>query len=304
MNNLILVTGSEGLVGSRFLEISEFKKNLHPPKQVELDITKPAELKAVVSSYNFTAIVNFAAFTDVTAAEKQRGDKNADCWQVNVEGVRNLVAAVKPHSEKVHFIQISTDMVFPGSKEKAGPYFEDYEPETDENKLSWYGFTKAEAERIVKKELGEAATILRLIYPVRAKFEQKPDFLRNFLKKYDDGELPPLFTDQQISIAFIDEACMALDKIISARETGIFHASSSDTTTPYKMVSYLLENARNVKNVVKATTLAEYLKTSSSSAYRYPKYGGLKVEKTQKRLKMNFSNCHEIVDELVGQGIG
>lgn len=302
MDNLILVTGSEGLVGSRYLEISQFKKNLHPPKQVELDITKPAELKAVVSSYDFDAVINFAAYTDVSEAEKQRGNKNGDCWQVNVEGVRNLVSAIKPRREKVHFIQISTDMVFPGSKEKPGPYFEDYKPETDENKLTWYGFTKAESERIVMNELGDNGTILRINYPVRAKFDQKLDFLRNLLKKYDDGNLPPLFTDQQISITFIDEACKTLDKIISGNLAGVFHASSKDTTTPYKIASYLLKKVRNAENVVEATTLTEYLEMKGENAYRYPKFGGLKVEKTQELLNISFSSCFEIVDILAQQG--
>src|SRR3989337_3158858 len=115
MKNLILVVGSEGMVGSRFVEISQRKNCLHLPKQIELDITNKSEIKAMLASYNFSAVVNFAAYTDVAGAESQRGDKKADCWQINVEGVRNLSESIKPYKEKIHFIHISTDMVFPGS---------------------------------------------------------------------------------------------------------------------------------------------------------------------------------------------
>ena len=75
MNDLILVTGSEGLVGSRFLEISESKNNFHTPTQIEMDITKPSEIKAILASYDFKAIIHFAAYTDVSAAEKERAIK-------------------------------------------------------------------------------------------------------------------------------------------------------------------------------------------------------------------------------------
>jgi len=124
MKNLILVTGSEGLVGSRFVEISQRKNFLHLPKEVELDITDKSEIKAVIESYNFSAVVNFAAFTNVGKAEEEKDDKEGDCWQVNVEGVRNFTEAIKPHKERIHFIQISTDMVFPGSLEDPGAYEE------------------------------------------------------------------------------------------------------------------------------------------------------------------------------------
>ena len=95
MKGLILVTGSEGLVGSRFVELSELKDSLHLPKEVELDITDKSELKAVFRSFDFRAVVHFAAFTDVAKAEEERGDKYGDCWQVNVEGTRNILDAAK-----------------------------------------------------------------------------------------------------------------------------------------------------------------------------------------------------------------
>src|SRR3989304_8217722 len=205
MKGLILVTGSEGLVGSRFVEISNRKNFLHLPKEIEFDITNKAEVNALISSYNFSAVVNFAAFTDVGKAEEERGNKDGEAWQVNVEGTRNLVQAVKPHRERIHFIQISTDMVFTGSTWDPGPYKEDHSPETNPEKVTWYGFTKAEAEKVVQEELDGSATILRIIYPVRSEFDRKLDFLRKPLHLYDKGELYPIFMDQHVSISFADE---------------------------------------------------------------------------------------------------
>lgn len=304
MKGLILVTGSEGLVGSRFVEISKRKNFLHFPKQVEFDITNPNEVENILSSYNFSAIVNFAAYTDVGRAEEERGNKDGICWQVNVEGVRNLVEAVKSHRERIHFIQISTDMVFSGNSEDPGPYREDHTIEENLDILTWYGYTKGQAEKTVRKVLGDHASIVRIIYPVRANFPDKLDYIRKPLKLYDTGSLYPLFTDQQISITYIDELCKFLDKIIIDNLRGIFHVSSKDITTPYDLISEVIEKTRSKSNVVNPITLDKFLMEKGFPQFRYPHFGGLSVAQTEQKLGIRFSNWNQIVDELVAQGLG
>ena len=302
-NGRILVTGSDGLVGSRFLELSENRDYLHTPTQVDLDLTNTGDIYNLFQSYEFRAVVNFAAFTDVGEAEKQRNKKEGLAYQVNVVGVKNLLNAVKPLAGKIQFIQISTDMVFPGSMEMKGPYEETLTPRIPTDKLTWYGFTKAEAERQVMEEMQDSATIVRMIYPVRAKFSIKTDYLRKPLKLFDEGKLYPIFSDQTISISFIDEVAKALDKIINLKLFGIYHVSSSDTGTPFEIVNYLLEKTRGVKNAVKPILLDEFIKNTGSSPLRYPKFGGLTVRKTQAKLGINFSPWRKIIDTLIAQGI-
>ncbi|MBI3559131.1 sugar nucleotide-binding protein, partial [Candidatus Gottesmanbacteria bacterium] len=280
----ILIIGSSGLVGSRFVELHKNKDELLTPDHKELDITQEnLDIKGV------DVVINFAAYTNVGEGEKQRGNKNGECWRINVDGVKNLLGVLDTKS--VHFIQISTDMIFSGA---SGPYEEDNLPEIDSNKLTWYGYSKAEAERL----LDQQTAILRLIYPVRAKFAKKLDYLRKPLQSFDQKKLWPLFPDQQISICFIDEACVALEKIISQKLMGIFHSGSSNTATPFELVSYLLEKARNYKGKLETQLLDNFLKNSSSSPVRYPKFGGLKVEETEKKLGIKFSSWREIIDKL------
>ena len=304
MDKLTLVTGSEGLVGSRFVEISEVKNTLHFPKQIEMDLLNTAQVKAIIKSFDFGTIVNFAAFTDVEEAEKQRGNKNGSCWNVNVEGVRNLVNAVKEANKDIRLIQISTDNVFSGRKEDPGPYSEDHKREENENKVTWYGYTKSLADGLVLDTLGDSGAVLRIIYPVRVIFSDKLDYLRKPLKLFDEGKLYPLFSNQQISTTFIDEACRALDKIITRNLSGTFHACSRDSTTPYELISYMLEKTGRDTGKLKKTTIEEFIKKYDASPLRYPKYGGLRVEKTENELKMKFSTWKQIVDELVIQGLG
>jgi dTDP-4-dehydrorhamnose reductase len=303
-NSLVLVTGSEGLVGSRFVEISKHGNRLHSPKMVELDILNRVELQAVIGSFDFCSIVNFAAFTDVNSAENERNNKNGLAWKINVEGVRNLAEAVAPFKDKIQLIHISTDMVFPGSSKNKGPYGEDRLPEENPDFVTWYGYTKAQGEKVLKDILGENSTILRIIYPVRAKFENKLDYLRKPLELFDQGKLYPVFEDQQISFSFIDDVCMALDKMIELKARGIYHACSSDLTTPFELISYMLEKVRGVKGSVKGIKIDDFIKDTKQKSYRYPKYGGLLVSNTEKTLGLNFKSCKEVVDELVEQGLG
>ena len=294
----IYVTGSSGLVGSRFVELYAQKYDFLTPDYPKVDITKKDDVNKLLKKEKPDAIVHLAAYTNVGEGEKQRGDKSGDCWKINVVGTQNLVSSLDP--DKTHHIHVSTDMVFGGSADDPGPYSEEHLPESDSSKLTWYGYTKAEAEREVKKNLGNNLTIVRIIYPVRAKYNLKMDYLKKPLSLFDEGKLYPLFDDQQVSIAFIDEIALALDKIIEKNIKGIFHVSSKDTTTPYELISYLIEKARGKVGVVKSSSLKDFLKTVDNPV-RYPMYGGLKVEKTEEALEMKFRTWKEIVDEIVRQ---
>ncbi len=270
----ILVTGASGLVGSRFVELYPKSQDLLTPNLNEFDLANPKEYLAKNTP---DVVLNFAAYTNVSEAEKQKGDKNGSCWQINVEGTRNLVSALPANTRLIH---ISTDYVFSGQN---GPYKETDIPETDQNKLTWYGYTKAEAEKIV----GDKSTIVRLIYPVRAKYPLKLDFLRKPLDLFNQGKLYPLFIDQQISMTFIDEACIYLQKIIDQNLTGIFHMSCPDTTTPYEIITYLLQKlGKDISGIQK----------SSVDPKRYPKFGGLTPS-------FEFNPWRQIVDKLIEQGI-
>ena len=293
----ILVTGASGLVGSRFIELCSGNYDFITPEYPEFDLTKPETVLGILSKEKPDVVIHFAAYTNVGEAENQRGNKEGDCWRINVEGTKNLVDAVSPQTR---FIHISTDMVFPGSNEAPGPYPEDAIPEENSDKVTWYGFSKGEAERIVREKFGDQTSILRLIYPFRAKYDAKPDYVRKPLSLFDEGKLYPMFTDQQVSITLVDELAKALSLIIDKNLKGVFHASSKDTTTPFELISYAIEKTRGVKDAVKPSSLDEFLKTAGNPV-RYPKFGGLKVEKTEEAIGMKYKTWREMIDEFARQ---
>ncbi len=286
----ILVTGASGMVGSRFVETFEVPAKLLTTDRDVFDLTRTESVAAYFSDHpDIAAVINLAAYTNVSEAQKQKGDKNSLCYQLNVVGTQNLIDQIR--DKGIYLIHISTDMVFPGDAADPGPYAEDHPVEADKNRLTWYGYTKALAERIATSTLPSAA-ILRLIYPVVAKYDLKLDYLRALLGYYEKNHfLYPIFTDQHMNISAVDEICLALNQLLAHRPSGVFHAGSSDITTPYQIMTQLFDLVYGNHDPVKPGTV---------DTTRYPQFGGLLNQETEKHLGVKFSSSAEIVSHLYG----
>lgn len=286
----ILVTGSSGLVGSRFVELSNHQ--LLTPRQEELNIANLDSVKEYLDQYKPNLIINFAAYTNVTEAENQTGDESSISWQINVKGVENLLESGIP------LIQISTDMVFSGAEDDPGPYSESHPVESTPSHLTWYGWTKNQAEKRVT-EAGQ--TVVRIIYPVRSHFDVKKDYLRQPLWLFSQGKLYPMFNDQQVSFTFIDELVEVLEKLIEDPKQGIFHVSSN-TFTPHELISFAVEKLGGDASSIQPNAIKPYLEKQANK-YRYPVRGGLDAKETQEKLGINFRTWQEVVEELIKQGL-
>lgn len=267
----LAVIGSSSMVGSRFCELSAgyfrlIKADLHG--EISVDITDTKSIHHFFLQNNFRYIILFSAYTDVDGAEKQRGDKKGHCWKINVEGVENVVSVCKQIAKKLIFI--STDFVFDG---KNGPYDEDDSTGGDFNKISWYGITKIEGEKIIKKILSDFV-IIRITYPYRGRFPQKDDFAKIILRRYKDNNLFPMFSDQILTPTFIDDLSVAVKLIVNKNQRGIFHIASPKVTTPYVFAKNLIATFGGDSSKVEKGSI---LKTRLVA--QRPAKGGLKVER-------------------------
>lgn len=282
------MTGADGLVGSHFVDHSKEFEFLTPSLS-EFNLVEPKTIQNYLTKHKPDWIVNFAAYTDVSQAELQKGDKNGDAWRINVEGVKNIL---KYFASK-NIVQISTDMVFPGNEAFPGPYKEtDTPPESEEN-LTWYGWTKNRGEKLVRERGG---TILRIIYPISFEFDKRPDYIRGPVKRFAQGKMYPMFNDQQVSITYIKEITEVLNKIIKGSLRGVFHVSS-DTTTPYELIKMTLENLGEDTSSLQSSSVTEFLKTQKNPA-RYPVFGGLDAKATMEKLGVKFSTWGQILSKM------
>src|SRR5574344_81030 len=127
----ILVTGSNGQVGSEIKELSSnYNYNFFFTTRDDIDITSKDSIKEFCQTNNINVIINCAAYTAVDKAESDI--ENADL--VNRKAVKKL--AIVSNELNIKLIHISTDYVFDGKSFK--PYCEQFQT----NPQSVYGKSK------------------------------------------------------------------------------------------------------------------------------------------------------------------
>lgn len=294
-----LILGERGLLGSLFSKTVK-KGEFLAPSRDELDIKDKDKLFFYFERKNkdFDVCVNFAAFTKVDEAEKERNDKNGVVWLTNVQGAKNVFDACQSFSK--FLIHISTDFVFKGDKEEPGPYTEDKEPPLRLSKgIGWYAWTKRIAERFIDKN---KAAILRVAFPFYPeRYEKKLDFAKNILNLYRKGLLYPLFDDQYITPTYGKDLVKALKKIARLEKSGIYHVAINEVTTPYRFGKALLSLAEGKDIKVERGSINDFLKKKGVAPR--PILGGLDCKKTEKLLGINFSNLKEALVDFLNKVI-
>lgn len=178
----ILVTGSNGQLGSEIKEISSiYKYNFFFTTKDNLDITEEQSIVSFVEKNNINTIINCAGYTAVDKAEEDKN--NADL--VNRKAVKKLAKISK--EKNIKFIHISTDYVFDGVSNK--PYCEEYKT----NPNSVYGKTKLDGENEMIKINPYNSIIIRTSW-VYSSFGN--NFVKTMLKLGNDKEKLGVIFDQ------------------------------------------------------------------------------------------------------------
>ena len=268
----VLGTGLSGLVGSRLVELFSHRFHfVNLDLSTGVDITDRQKVLKIFEKTPAEAVVHFAAFTDVSRAYQERGNKNGLVYRVNVLGTRNIAQAAARFQK--YLIHISTDFVFNGQKKTA------YTEEDQRSPIEWYGQTKAWAEEEVEKS-GASYLILRIAFPFRAHFPQKLDLVRKIIQRIKEKNLPPQFTDTIITPTFIDEIAYAVALCLEKKPQGILHCVGSTSLSPYQLAIKVAEVFDLDKTQVKPGSFKEYLKIDPRPRQQYLKLSNAKLTKT------------------------
>lgn len=246
----VLGTGLSGLVGSKITEILALDfsfANLDLSQGV--DITNAEQVEAAVAASSAQVVLHLAAFTDLNAAELQKGDRSGSVYQVNVEGTRNLAAACAKHSK--HLIHMSTGYVFDG--QKTGPYIE-----TDTtNPIDWYGQTKLEAEQVVQELLPASHTILRINFPYRQDEFAKKDIWHKIADALQAGKNGPFFDDHFYTLTPIEWLADVVRWCFVQKPVGVFHATTDKVYTDFTL-ALEIQQSLGLSGELLRSSLAEY----------------------------------------------
>ncbi len=267
----ILAFGGSGLVGSKFIEIFDDILEIEGPKAEVVDILNKDQVLKAVEDFNPEFVVNFAAYTNVEEAESQKNDKGGIAYQINIVGAKNVAEVCQMTSK--HLVHISTDYVFDGKKMDV-PYNEEDKP----NPINWYGQTKYFGEQAVL-ETGGKNVIVRISMPYSSYYEAKVDIARFFLGQLKNGKQVRGIDDQQITPTLVSDIAYALKALIDTQAEGIYHISSTDTTTPLDFVKTIAEIFRLNYSLIQSMKLDEYNENKKAKLLRNSSLNPAKFEK-------------------------
>jgi len=237
----VALTGSEGMVGSRIVELLRNKIEFIPIKQAQMDITDKNKVASVLNSINFDIFLHLAAYTNVDAAEKNK----ELAYRVNALGTQNIFEIVSLKKKKM--IYISTGFVFDGDNP---PYTEKSTPKP----VSIYGETKYQGEQLLNNE----AMIVRFDYPYRNEFNLKKDFVRGIIGALKEGKKLSMVTDSLITPTFVDDIAQGLHYLIYHYSPEIYHLVGKNCLSPYEAGISIAKICRLDLSLITGVTYSKY----------------------------------------------
>jgi len=238
----ILVTGGKGQLGTDCVRLFRKTHEVLAIDLDEVDITRRSDLEALVQKFMPNIIINCAAYTQVDNCEIEKDL----AWNVNVTGTENLVKC----SEKqgCRLIHISTDYVFDGSKKIPEPYVEKDEP----NPVSYYGKTKYESEKVVRK----GAHWHVIIRPAWMYGVNGYNFLKTMLKLALNNPKDEIrvVNDQYGSPTWSYGLALQIQRIMETDAQGIYHATAEGYCTWFELAEYFLNKMQVPHTIVPCTS--------------------------------------------------
>lgn len=237
MKKRLLITGSNGLLGQKLVELLRKQANVDliatargvnrlPVTDgytyASLDITVQEEVNAVFDQFKPEIVIHTAAMTNVDTCETDQ----EGCDLLNVDAVAFIIQACEKHNS--YLCHLSTDFIFDGAD---GPYTE----EGIANPISYYGESKLKAEQLLL-----ASSIRWSIARTVLVYGIVPDMSRSNIvlwvkKSLEEGKTIQVVTDQFRTPTLAEDLAIGCWLLAKDEVEGIFNISGSDFLTPYEM---------------------------------------------------------------------
>lgn len=237
MNN-VLVTGSNGQLGSELREIASNHKdyNFTFTDIYDLDITQHKIVREFIEANNINTIINCAAYTKVDTAESEPELSNA----LNHLAVANFAQIAK--EKNIKLIHISTDYIFDGTNYK--PYSETDIP----NPKSVYGKTKLDGEKAILAINPSNSIIIRTSW-VYSKYGN--NFVKTMLEIANTRDEIFVVSDQigsPTNAADLSKAILKILPQIENNSTEIYHYTNEGVCSWYDFSKFIFEiNSIDIK---------------------------------------------------------
>ena len=295
----VLVTGSNGLLGQKITDLVLSKypdihlvatakgENRYAVKNgydyKEMDISNLNSLRTVLESEKPDVVIHTAAMTQVDDCEF----KKEECVSLNITAVENI--AKLSSTLNFRLIHLSTDFIFDGTKKM---YKEDEQP----NPLSYYGWSKLEAEKAVIKHSTNYA-ILRtvLVYGTVSDMSRSNIMLwaYNTLK---DGKEAKVVDDQFRTPTLADDLAQGCMLAALSNGSEIFNIAGKDYIGIYELVEKIAKMYG-----FEMTNISKVSSSTLNQPAKRPPITGLDISKAQEMLGYNPHSLEEGIRICIGK---
>lgn len=250
----VLVTGSNGLLGQKLLDLYLTTKDAQLVATArgnnrytemegygytyqQMDVTQESEVMLNIIRYCPTAVINTAAMTNVDACEQ---DKKG-CDQLNVESVKYLVEACNQFD--VHLIHLSTDFIFDGEN---GPYTEESTP----NPLSYYGESKLKAEEYIKANCKSWAIVRTILVYGIVNDMSRSNIVLWVKNSLEQGKSINVVDDQYRMPTLAEDLAKGCYLIEKEQAQGIYNISGKDYMNVFEIAHRVADFWNLDKNLI------------------------------------------------------
>ncbi len=238
----ILVTGANGQLGRDVIKALERRgddpvgADIAPGEgKVKLDVTDAEAVSDVMRAFAPEAVIHCAAWTEVDAAEDNRGM----CRLINAKGTENVARCCAELGCKM--LYISTDYVFNG---RGGCFFE---PDSkDIAPLNFYGLTKYEGELAVEKHLNNFFIVrISWVFGLGGK-----NFVKTMLSLADTQKSVMVVNDQFGSPTYTVDLARLLADMVHSERYGRYHATNEGVCSWYEFACEIFKQAGKTVKVL------------------------------------------------------
>jgi len=214
----ILITGANGQLGKELAKQYKRKKDIDLilAGRLDLDITSVDQVNAFVKENKPDVIINCAAHTAVDKCETE----TEMAYKINTLGPKNLAVAANKIGAEI--VQVSTDYVFDGSRDKLLTELDTVNPQTV------YGKTKLEGELLVEK-LNPKHYIVRTAWL----YGDGNNFVKTMINLSKTNKTLKVVNDQKGTPTSTVDLAKVIIKLIEDKNYGTFHCTCKGECTWY-----------------------------------------------------------------------
>jgi dTDP-4-dehydrorhamnose reductase len=285
-NKTILVTGSNGQLGSELKTIAEHydEYNFIFVTREELPIDNYELVETFFKNNTIHFCINCAAYTAVDKAESDA----EKAFAVNASGASNLALACAFH--KIQFVHVSTDYVFDGTA--TNPINED-EPTKP---IGVYGESKLKGENLVL-QIDPSAIIIRTSW-VYSSFGN--NFVKTMLRLMQEKESINVVADQMGKPTYARDLAVAILEIVEqVSEKQITTNTIFNFSNTGDAISWF-DFATAIKEKINSNCAVHPIPTTAyPTPAKRPAYSVLNTTKIEETFSINIPNWESSLDNCL-----